>query len=153
MNKLKIKGEELRSVGFPEGKAIGIAMKVIERNYEELNRGDVLALLAGVVQDPEKFLNDDILGSIAKVLIVDPMQNEFPVIPLKEFGEAYSIFGPENIEQGAIDQMEVAMKLPVTVAGALMPDAHQGYGLPIGGVLATKNAIIPYWLSNGLVDL
>ncbi len=144
MNKLKIKGEELISVGFPEGKAIGIAMKVIERNYEELNRGDVLALLAGVVQDPEKFLNDDILGSIAKVLIVDPMQNEFPVIPLKEFGEAYSIFGPENIEQGAIDQMEVAMKLPVTVAGALMPDAHQGYGLPIGGVLATKNAIIPY---------
>ncbi|MBK7431343.1 MAG: RtcB family protein [Bacteroidetes bacterium] len=144
MNKLKIKGEELRSVGFPEGKAIGIAMKVIERNYEELNRGDVLALLAGVVQDPEKFLNDDILGSIAKVLIVDPIENEFPVIPLKEFGEAYSIFGPENIEQGAIDQMEVAMKLPVTVAGALMPDAHQGYGLPIGGVLATKNAIIPY---------
>ena len=36
------------------------------------------------------------------------------------------------------------MKLPVTVAGALMPDAHQGYGLPIGGVLATKNAVIPY---------
>ena len=40
--------------------------------------------------------------------------------------------------------METAMKLPVTVAGALMPDAHQGYGLPIGGVLATKNAVIPY---------
>jgi tRNA-splicing ligase RtcB len=40
--------------------------------------------------------------------------------------------------------MNIAMKLPVTVAGALMPDAHQGYGLPIGGVLATKNAVIPY---------
>ena len=25
-----------------------------------------------------------------------------------------------------------------------MPDAHQGYGLPIGGVLATDNAVIPY---------
>lgn len=36
------------------------------------------------------------------------------------------------------------MKLPVTSAGALMADAHQGYGLPIGGVLATKNAVIPY---------
>jgi tRNA-splicing ligase RtcB len=36
------------------------------------------------------------------------------------------------------------MKLPVTVAGALMPDAHYGYGLPIGGVLATDNAVIPY---------
>src|SRR6185503_3307728 len=29
-------------------------------------------------------------------------------------------------------------------AGALMPDAHVGYGLPIGGVLATHNAVIPY---------
>jgi tRNA-splicing ligase RtcB len=30
------------------------------------------------------------------------------------------------------------------VAGALMPDAHVGYGLPIGGVLATENAVIPF---------
>jgi tRNA-splicing ligase RtcB len=41
-------------------------------------------------------------------------------------------------------QMEKACLLPVTVAGALMPDAHVGYGLPIGGVLATENAVIPY---------
>lgn len=25
-----------------------------------------------------------------------------------------------------------------------MADAHEGYGLPIGGVLATRNAVIPY---------
>ncbi len=37
-----------------------------------------------------------------------------------------------------------ACALPVAVAGALMPDAHVGYGLPIGGVLATENAVIPY---------
>jgi len=41
-------------------------------------------------------------------------------------------------------QMEKACLLPVSVAGALMPDAHVGYGLPIGGVLATENAVIPY---------
>lgn len=40
--------------------------------------------------------------------------------------------------------MDAACRLPVAVAGALMPDAHVGYGLPIGGVLATRNAIIPY---------
>jgi tRNA-splicing ligase RtcB len=32
----------------------------------------------------------------------------------------------------------------VAVAGALMPDAHPGFGLPIGGVLATDNAVVPY---------
>ena len=41
-------------------------------------------------------------------------------------------------------QMEKACLLPVAVAGALMPDAHVGYGLPIGGVLATENTVIPY---------
>ena len=43
-----------------------------------------------------------------------------------------------------MQQMYAASKLPVAVAGALMPDAHHGYGLPIGGVLATENAVIPY---------
>lgn len=49
-----------------------------------------------------------------------------------------------DAEKGAVEQMENAVRLPVSVAGALMPDAHQGYGLPIGGVLATKGAVIPY---------
>jgi len=40
--------------------------------------------------------------------------------------------------------MNTAMSLPITLAGALMPDAHPGYGLPIGGVLATENVVIPY---------
>ncbi|MEZ6209951.1 MAG: RtcB family protein [Phycisphaerales bacterium] len=40
--------------------------------------------------------------------------------------------------------MRDACSLPVTAAAALMPDAHVGYGLPIGGVLATHNAVIPY---------
>ena len=48
------------------------------------------------------------------------------------------------MEHDAMIQMEKACLLPVSVAGALMPDAHVGYGLPIGGVLATDNAVIPY---------
>jgi len=57
----------------------------------------------------------------------------------------FQVFGADGIEPGAYAQMETAMKLPITVAGALMPDAHQGYGLPIGGVMATTaDTIIPY---------
>jgi tRNA-splicing ligase RtcB len=56
----------------------------------------------------------------------------------------YRVWGAEYIDQQALAQMDNAMRLPVSVAGALMPDAHVGYGLPIGGVLATTpNAIIP----------
>jgi len=50
----------------------------------------------------------------------------------------------EGLEPEALNQMGRACQLPVAVSGALMPDAHVGYGLPIGGVLATNNAVIPY---------
>ncbi len=56
---------------------------------------------------------------------------------------SYTIFGHDP-DPAAISQMEDAMRLPVSVKGALMPDAHMGYGLPIGGVLAVRNAVIPY---------
>src|SRR4030042_4459479 len=66
------------------------------------------------------------------------------VIHLEQRIKDYVIYGRENIEQEALDQMEAAMRLPITVKGALMADAHSGYGLPIGGVLATRNAVIPF---------
>src|SRR5262249_13091612 len=49
-----------------------------------------------------------------------------------------------DLEAEAVEQMRNACTLPVAVRGALMPDAHVGYGLPIGGVLATSEAVIPY---------
>jgi len=55
----------------------------------------------------------------------------------------YSSWG-SDIDSEARAQMDAAIALPIAVAGALMPDAHVGYGLPIGGVLATENAVIPY---------
>jgi tRNA-splicing ligase RtcB (3'-phosphate/5'-hydroxy nucleic acid ligase) len=55
----------------------------------------------------------------------------------------YRIWG-SGFEQNAVEQLMNACKLPVAVSAALMPDAHVGYGLPIGGVLATRDAVIPY---------
>ncbi|WP_233164801.1 RtcB family protein [Pedobacter sp. ASV28] len=93
---------------------------------------------------PESFLDDPILGILAKSMIEEANTKIDEVIDLVEGTGHYAIFGENYIEDGAKDQMNIAMKLPVTAAGALMPDAHQGYGLPIGGVLAIRNAIIPY---------
>ena len=64
--------------------------------------------------------------------------------PLRREPAPYAVWGSALIHPGARDQMDQAMRLPVSVAGALMPDAHIGYGLPVGGVLAAENAVIPY---------
>ena len=88
-------------------------------------------------------MSDPVLGKIARALQEKKAREEQEIL-LKETKVDYNIFGAAYIEQGAIDQMNSAARLPITVAGALMPDAHHGYGLPIGGVLATENAVIPY---------
>ena len=49
-----------------------------------------------------------------------------------------------DIDEAAHVQMRQACQVPSAVAAALMPDAHVGYGLPIGGVLACEGAVIPY---------
>jgi len=137
---MKLTGTDLKNVGFPEGKAIGIALTIIENEYASLAKEQQLELLKEVLTTPEAFVKEEKLSSLIQEL-QKPVDT---TIALKEQAHAYSIYGAEAIEQGALDQMSTAMKLPVTVAGALMPDAHQGYGLPIGGVLATNNAVIPY---------
>src|SRR5512141_2286624 len=63
---------------------------------------------------------------------------------IRETPLPYKVWGSEYIDEQSLAQMNAAMRLPVSVAGALMPDAHVGYGLPIGGVLATDNVVIPY---------
>ena len=59
--------------------------------------------------------------------------------PARTWGEVSTDF-----DENSLAQFRNACSLPVAAAGALMPDAHVGYGLPIGGVLATRGVVIPY---------
>jgi tRNA-splicing ligase RtcB (3'-phosphate/5'-hydroxy nucleic acid ligase) len=143
MKKLQIRGKDLRKIGYPEGPVISIAMAVMERNFKHLALEDALEVLRSVLQSPNQYAGDAVLGKIAEALLPKPA-TEGAEISLNQSGISFNVFGSEQIEQGALHQMYTAAKLPVSVAGALMPDAHAGYGLPIGGVLATENAVIPY---------
>jgi tRNA-splicing ligase RtcB len=143
MGKLKLTGKQLRSIGYPEGPVISIAMDVMEKNYKRNSVEYALKILENVLEEPVAYINDEVLGKIAHELIAKQKKEEAN-ISLNVEGVAYNIFGAEFIEEGALSQMNQAAKLPIAIAGALMPDAHHGYGLPIGGVLATRNAIIPY---------
>lgn len=62
----------------------------------------------------------------------------------------YAIWGEDQIDDQSKDQLFDACKLPVTRGAALMPDAHLGYGLPIGGVLACDNAVLPYGVGSDI---
>ncbi len=50
----------------------------------------------------------------------------------------------DDIEPGALEQAKNLANLPFAFSHiSVMPDAHQGFGMPIGGVLATRGVVIP----------
>ncbi|HAY79661.1 MAG TPA: RNA-splicing ligase RtcB, partial [Planctomycetaceae bacterium] len=79
---------------------------------------------------------DPHVGAFAQAVITD---REF----VRPEPIAYRTWGSE-IDAAAHGQMQQACSVPMAAGAALMPDAHVGYGLPIGGVLALENAVIPY---------
>jgi len=97
--------------------------------------------LKRVADAPASFVNDEVYGALAQRLVDDATaQTTFRP---RASDAPYQIWGG-NLEPDAVRQLRNACKLPVAVSAALMPDAHVGYGLPIGGVLATDEAVIPY---------
>jgi tRNA-splicing ligase RtcB (3'-phosphate/5'-hydroxy nucleic acid ligase) len=64
---------------------------------------------------------------------------------LRDAPQPFHVYGEvgTDIEAAAVAQLELALRLPIAIQGALMPDAHPGYALPIGGVFAAHRAVAP----------
>jgi len=139
MKHLILSGKEILDAGLPQSPAVALAKEIIAEQFQQEDKEDALNWLRLIAADPAAFADDELWGKLAIALM--PVKDEDIQLIEKK---PYTVFGADGIEAGAMQQMDIAMQLPVTVAGALMPDAHQGYGLPIGGVLATENAVIPY---------
>lgn len=137
----KLSGRDLIQLGFPKNNAINIALGQINRYRKKEKKASILTEAKEVLLAPEKFKGHGTWGKVAEGLI-NPVQVRMH--QLNTTRAPFSIFGENEIDEQAKFQLYDALKLPIAVSGALMPDAHSGYGLPIGGVLATDNAVIPY---------
>jgi tRNA-splicing ligase RtcB len=133
-----MKPKELIQLGVPRGNPMAEVFKLIQGFLEHGGEADRLPEeISAVLVKPSAFVDDPIRGAFANALLQpDLYRADRPPAPWQRRGS--------DIDALALRQIELASNLPVSVAGALMPDAHVGYGLPIGGVLATDNAVIPY---------
>ena len=137
----KLKGKDLIKLGFPKNNSINIALGQINRYRKKEKKERILEEAKQVLLAPKQYQGHAIWGKVAEGL-VQPVQVTFH--KLKNTRAPFTIYGENEIDAQAKYQLYDALKLPIAVQGALMPDAHSGYGLPIGGVLATENAVIPY---------
>jgi len=137
-----LKTRDLAAIGIPAGPCAEHAKRILQK--AQTTKRSMRAVqddLKRTVADPSALADDAVYGELARLLI-DHASAATGYQP--RVGDApYKVWGRDH-EPDAMRQMNNACRLPVAVSGALMPDAHVGYGLPIGGVLATHEAVIPY---------
>jgi len=129
--------KDLIRLGVPPGETMRRGMDFISRYIlKGLDKTALATEVEAVVAQPADYVEDDLRGEFAKALLRSTRVIRTTTAPWRQWGE--------GLEPEAVNQLARACQLAISVAGALMPDAHVGYGLPIGGVLATENAVIPY---------
>ncbi len=147
-----MKARELANLGVPRGEAMKLAVEACMSAAKAqalrpgsgqagINKATLRETVQALLADPQAYAAEPVWGPLAAAIgRAKGAQDTFiprpRPAPWRQWGT--------DLEDSAIQQLRNACNLPVSVAGALMPDAHQGYGLPIGGVLATDNAVIPF---------
>ena len=128
---------QLRKLGVPD-ECLTSAIAGIQQSAKDGNlRGkEIKQLIGNVLAAPSDYAAHPYFGELAREVM--EAANFTRPAPID-----YQVWGQE-IDDACRAQMKQACGLPMAVGAALMPDAHLGYGLPIGGVLALENAVVPY---------
>jgi tRNA-splicing ligase RtcB len=150
-SKNKISNQDFYDMGIRDVALIRQLGRLASKFKKVYSKDESLKLIKEIIDDPVRFTGQHgKMNEIAMMLLNSGIKGKSRPQKVSETGLLkkpleYKIFGHENIDSETLEQMRTAMCLPVIIKGALMPDAHVGYGIPIGGVLATRrNIVIPY---------
>ena len=128
---------QLRKLGVPaDCLASAIEGIHIAAKQSGLRGNEIKQRISQVIAEPAAHEADPYFSHFARELIESRSFVPTEPIPYQTWGT--------DIDDACHSQMRHACSLPMAVGAALMPDAHLGYGLPIGGVLALDNAVVPY---------
>lgn len=137
-----MKKKQLAKLGVPSGDTMRLAIDAVKRaGLARVRKGEIRVTLQALLETPRAYVEHGHFGELARAL-VERDEARARYVPRAQ-PAPYQQWG-EDLDATSIEQIQNACKLPISVRGALMPDAHLGYGLPIGGVLATRGAVIPY---------
>ncbi|MBM3263538.1 MAG: RtcB family protein [candidate division Zixibacteria bacterium] len=132
-----MKGKDLKKLGVPNGEPMRLVHLLMKSLSEQGKSRDETALtIRSILTKPSAYRDHEVYGAFARAVSPRTYVPRDRPAPYRQWGT--------DLDEQSVRQMERACQLPVSVSGALMPDAHVGYGLPIGGVLATDHAVIPY---------
>ena len=71
MKNLSITGKQIRTIGYPEGPVVSVAMHVIHTKFKHHTQDEAFEILKAILNAPENYLNDEILKLLAGKTILE----------------------------------------------------------------------------------
>src|SRR5690606_26552006 len=102
MKRKVLSGKDLIKLGYPEGKAIGIAINTVLKYFRRSEKEEIYALLKAVLANPKEYVDDSVWNKTALALV--PSEKKSRVHELLKNRLEYPIYGVVEIEEGARNQ-------------------------------------------------
>ena len=99
MKRKMLSGKDLIKLGYPEGKAIGLAINTVLKYFRRSEKDEIYSMLKAVLANPKEFTKDSIWSKVALALL--PTEKKSMGHELNKNRIDYRIFGSSGIEEGA----------------------------------------------------
>ena len=106
MGKSKLKGRDLRKIGFTTNTSISIAIDIFSKYYKHISKDENLELLIKIKENPLEYANDNILSKLADEFMDIVEKEEYSVYKLLDVPNLFNVFGKKFIDNNTIHQME-----------------------------------------------
>jgi tRNA-splicing ligase RtcB len=120
----KINNNELKAIGFYDVDLLKSGGKLAKGLLKQklYTKDEILATFAQLVENPAQYADDELFGALAAAIQIKqpatkPKKKQVSEFTLKPQSPAYKVYGAEQIEAGALQQMDTAMRLPVSAMG------------------------------------
>src|SRR6478735_9224512 len=118
---MSISPKELSKIGYTNDKARSMAQGLVSKHMKHFPKIEVLDLLTHIKNNPNEYMEHENYGKLAHLFVVKEEACHFQKFQLLQEQGQLAIYGTKEIDSSAKKQMELAMALPISVQGALMP--------------------------------
>ena len=139
MRAVTLSKDQLRRLGFDD-ESLSLAETVLAQLPPSWSKATLKTQLKAVLRNPAAYQSDPSFGELAATLLEDSKLISFHCRDCVDW---------PNYSDGERPLLG-AQRLPISVYGAILPGRQPGLGLPVGGVLATKGAVIPRALGRDI---
>ena len=114
-----IRLKDLSKLGYRDNVARSLVVAIVGKHCKHQSKEQIIKTLSDVLENPDTYKENETWGKLAEHLSPTLIEKKFTAYDLLDEPLPYKTYGGKFIETLAKQQMNLAMRLPVSIAGGI----------------------------------